>query len=137
MPKRKSKSHPVTLRQKLGVEMKLDKIKKTLAAEKRKFGAYHDGRGLRYLSPARHIQLEDYTGGLKYLKWFDKNFPDDSGMPEFLLEWAIILFKSGKMKEAEGKIYQTFFSNTYLLDAFMGKPISPIVKWEGSQGLPA
>ena len=132
MPKKKSKTHPLTLRQKLTLEIELEKIKKTLAADKRKYGVYDDSRGLRYLPPSLYIRLEDYSGGLKYLKWFGRNFPDDIGMPDFLFEWSILLFKANKFKEAEGKLYQTFFSNTYLLDSFLGKPVVPIDKWEGS-----
>jgi hypothetical protein len=114
------------------IERDLEKIKKLLAADKRKWGAYDDSRGLRYLSPGLYIQIEDWAGGLKYLKWFERNFPNDTGLPEFLFEWTIILFKSNKIKEAERKAVQTFFSNTYLLDLFFGKPVEPIDKWEGS-----
>ncbi len=132
MPKSKSKSHPLTLRQKLVKEADLVNIKKMLAADKRKHGFYDDSRGLRYLPPSLYIKIEDYAGGLKYLKWFEKNFPDDIGMPDFLFEWTFILFKSNKLKEAERKLYQTFFSNTYLVDTFLGKPLIPVEKWEGS-----
>ena len=132
MPKRKLKSYPLTLRQKLTAEVELEKLKKLLAADKRRHGVYDDSRGLRYRSPSLYIQIEDYAGGLKYLKWFEKNFPDDTGMPDFLFEWAVLLFKNNKQKAAEGKLYQTFFSNTYLLDAFLGKPVDPVDKWEGS-----
>jgi hypothetical protein len=132
MPGKKSITHPLTLRQKLALEIELERIKKTLAAEKRKYGAYDDSRGLRYLPPSLYIRIEDYSGGLKYLNWFGRNFPDDIGMPDFLFEWSILFFKANKLKEAEGKLYQTFFSNTYLLDSFLGKPLVPIEKWEGS-----
>lgn len=114
------------------IEKDLEQIKKLLAADKRKWGAWDDSRGLRYLSPGLYIQLEDWAGGLKYLKWFEKNFPDDIGMPDFLFEWTIILFKNNKIKEADSKACQTFFANTYLLDSFLGKPVKPIDKWEGS-----
>jgi hypothetical protein len=114
------------------VQKKIADIKRTLAAEKRKFGCYDDGRGLRYLPTKYFIQLADYSGGLTYTKWFDKNFPDDSGFPDFLFEWAIILFKTGKTKEAEKKAFQTFCSNTYLFDKYFGRQIIPIDKWEGS-----
>ena len=114
------------------IERDLENIKKSLAAEKRKWGAWDDSRGLRYLPPELYIKSEGWTAGLKYLKWFDKNFPDDIGMPEFLFEWAVILFKSGKHPEAERKVYQAFFSNTYLLDIFFGRSLNPIDKWEGS-----
>lgn len=111
---------------------KIADIKRTLAAEKRKFGCYDDSRGLRYLPTKYFIQLGDYEGGLTYLKWFNKNFPDDSGFPEFLFEWTIILFKTGKTKDAEQKAFQTFCSNPYWFDKFFGRPIKPLDMWHSS-----
>lgn len=108
-------------------------IKAALAADKKRWGGfYNDSRGLRYAPPALYLKLGDYSGGLRYLNWFKKNFPDDIGFPNFLFEWTIILFKSGKLKEAEQKAFQTFCSNTYLFDKYFNKEIQPIVKWEGS-----
>lgn len=111
---------------------KIADVKRKLAAEKRKFGCYDDSRGLRYLPTRYFIQLEDYAGGLTYTKWFNKQFPDDSGFPDFLFEWTMILFKNGKLKEAEKKAFQSFCSNTYLFDQFFGNPIIALDKWEGS-----
>jgi len=107
-------------------------VKRALAAEKRKFGAYHDGRGMRYYPPKAYIKLQDYKGGLTYLKWFYKNFPDDIGFPDFLFEWTFILFKTDNLKEAERKAFQTFCANTYLFDKFLNLPIVPIEKYEYS-----
>ena len=114
------------------LQKKISNVKRTLASEKRKYGCYDDSRGIRYLPTRYFIQLGDYSGGLKYLKWFAKNFPDDGGFPDFLFEWTIILFKNGKTKEAEKKAFQTFCSNTYIIDKYFGKPIIPVIKWEGS-----
>ena len=75
------------------VRSKIKQIRATFAAEKRKFGAYDDSRGLRYLPLEYYIKLQDYKGGLTYTRWFQKNFPDDIGFPDFLFEWTIILFK--------------------------------------------
>lgn len=111
---------------------KIADIKRALAAEKRKFGYYNDGRGLRYLPTKYFIQLSNFSGGLSYLKWFDKNFPGDSGFPEFLFDWTIILFKTGKTKEAEQKAFQTFFANPYWFDKFFGRPITPLDMWHSS-----
>jgi hypothetical protein len=69
---------------------------------------------------------------LKYIKWFNKNFPDDIGFPDFLLEWTILLFKNNKLQEAEQKAFETFCRNTYLFDGFLRRPITPVHKWEGS-----
>lgn len=114
------------------LKKKITSVKQTLAAEKRKYGGYDDSRGLRYLPTKYFIQLADYSGGLKYLHWFDKNFPDDGGFPEFLFESTIILFKTGKIKEAEKKAFQTFCANPYWFNKFFGRPMVLLDMWHGS-----
>ena len=98
---------------------KIADIKRALAAEKRTFGGYDDSRGLRYLPTRYYLQLADYKGGLTYTRWFAKTFPDDIGFPDFLFEWAVLLFKSGKLEQAKVKIWQTFCANTYVLDKWL------------------
>ncbi|WP_066224485.1 hypothetical protein [Formosa haliotis] len=102
------------------IQNKIKKIKRELAADKKHWGGfYHDGRGLRYLPPELYLKLNDYSGALRYFNWFDKNFPEDSGFPIFLFEWTITLFKKKKIKLAEKKALETFYSNTYLIDIFL------------------
>ena len=123
----------MTPKQKERLQNKIKKIKASLAADKKHWGGYyHDGGGLRYLPPGLYIQLEDWSGGLRYLNWFKKNFPDDAGFPDFLFQWTLILFKKGKLKEAEKKAFETFTQNTYLFDKFFDREVIPIDKWEGS-----
>lgn len=123
----------MTPKQQERVRNKIKKIKAALAADKRYWGGqYHDGRGLRYIPPQLYIELNDFTGGLRYFNWFHKNFPDDSGYPDFLFEWTIILFKTGRLKEAEKKAFETFCSNTYLFDNFFERQATKLEKWEGS-----
>ena len=126
--------HPLmTPKQQERLQNKIKKIKAALAADKKYWGGYyHDGGGLRYVPPGLYIQLGDYSGGLRYLNWFKKTFPDDAGFPDFLFQWTLILFKKGKLKEAEKKAFETFTRNTYLFDKFFGRTIVPIDKWEGS-----
>jgi hypothetical protein len=115
------------------VKAKIEKYKKALAADKKYWGGqYHDGQGIRYIIPEQFIKINDYKGGQRYLNWFDKNFPEDSGYPIFLFEWTFILFKCDKLIEAEKKVYQTFFSNTYLFDKFLGKEPLQLDKNESS-----
>ena len=115
------------------VKANIEKYKKALAADKKYWGGqYHDGKGIRYIIPEQFIKINDYKGGLRYLFWFDKNFPDDSGYPIFLFEWTFILFKCDKLIEAENKAHQTFFSNTYLFDKFLGKEHLRLDKNESS-----
>lgn len=112
------------------IRTKIKIIRATLAAEKRIYGGYDDSRGLRYLPTNLYLKIGDYSGGLTYLRWFQKNFPNDCGFPDFLLEWTIILFKNKKLKEAGKKAFETFCSNTYILDKFFGRPVVSIEKNE-------
>ncbi len=114
------------------IRNKITRIRKALAAEKRQWGGYHDGGGLRYAPPELFVKLKDYKGGLRYLQWFARTFPDDIGHPVFLFEWTLILFKTGKTKDAVRKAYQTFMENTYIFDKFLGKEFLRFDKMESS-----
>jgi hypothetical protein len=57
---------------------------------------------------------------------FNRTFSDDSGYPIFLFEWALILFKTGRLKETEKKIFIIFDANHYLLDKFLGRDLIPL-----------
>jgi len=122
----------MTPNQKIRLELKIKKIRAALATEKRSYGGYDDSRGLRYMPTEIYLKLQDYKGGLVYTRWFSKNFSDDSGFPEFLFEWAVILLMNGKTKEAERKAVETFFRNTYIFNKFFDRPIVPIDKSESS-----
>ena len=123
---------PLTPKQAERLRERIANVKRRLAAEKRRFGAYDDGGGWRYLPPKLYVQLGDYAGGLRYVRWFDKNFDDDIGYPDFLFECTVLLFKSGRLREAERKAVQTYCLNTYLFDKFWGRPLVPQAKWESS-----
>lgn len=115
------------------LKQKIKRIKLDLAADKRRWGGfYDDSRGLRYLPPQYYIKLGEFAGGLKYFKWFKKNFPDDRGFPDFLFEWTIILFKTDRVNETEKKVFETFCCNSYVIDKFFGRPVVPLDKYEGS-----
>lgn len=123
----------MTEKQKERIKTKIKKIRAALLADKKRHGGFFDdSRGIRYAPPSLYIQLGDYTGGLRYMNWFSKNFPDDCGFPEFLFEWTIILFQTGRLKEAEKKAFQAFCRNTYMFDKFFNKVLSPVEKYEGS-----
>lgn len=104
------------------IQKKIAKIKRELAADKQRHGGYYDdSRGLRYLPPSLYLKSQDYKGAMRYFRWFAKNFDDDSGYPTFLFEWSITLYKNGRLSDAESMVLLTFFSNTYLIDWFLGK----------------
>jgi len=120
----------MTPKQRERLENKIKKIKAALRADKKYWGGeYHDGQGLRYMPPRFYLKLQDYSGGLRYMNWFHKNFPDDACYPDFLFEWTVILFKTKKTKQAEIKAFETYRRNTYLFDTFLGRKIT---KFHGS-----
>ncbi len=118
----------LTERQIKSIQTKIQRIKKALADDKKRWGQYDDSRGLRYLPPELYLKLQDYSGAKRYFNWFCKNFPDDSGYPDFLFEWTITLFYCRKMKEAEKKAITTYFSNRYYFDKYFGKPVLKIAR---------
>ncbi len=106
---------------------KIVKIKRALAADKRRWGGYYDdSRGLRYLAPELYIKIKDYKGALRYFNWFNKTFDDDMGFPFFLFEWSITLFKNGKLKEAEKKMFQAILRSDTIIDNFLEKDYSSL-----------
>ncbi|ACU06709.1 hypothetical protein FIC_00235 [Flavobacteriaceae bacterium 3519-10] len=110
----------MTAKQKERIQLKIAKIRKELAADKKRWGGYYDdSRGLRYLPPELYLRIQDYSGALRYFNWFSKNFPDDSGYPVFLFEWVITLFKTGRLKEAKAKTLQTDLANSWIMPAFL------------------
>ncbi|GHC66345.1 tetratricopeptide repeat protein [Ulvibacter litoralis] len=104
------------------IKVKIAKIKKALAADKKHWGGfYHDGGGLRYLQPNLYIQIQDFTGALRYFNWFEKNFPEDMGTPLFIFEYALTLFKTNRIEKAEEKILELNELNQYLVDYYLDK----------------
>jgi len=123
----------MTEKQQERIRLKIKKIKSELAADKKRWGGYYyNSRGLQYLPLEYYIKLKDYSGGKRYINWFYKNFPDESGFPEFLFECTIILFYSKELKAATRKLFETFSSNTYIIDKFLENKIRQIEKYEGS-----
>lgn len=114
----------MTEKQEQRLKDKIKKIKKALAADKKRWGGYYDDSGgLRYAPPEIYMKLKDYIGALRYFNWFDKNFPDDIGQPGFLFEYTLTLFKRNKIEKAEKKALETFLANPYLLDYFLEREL--------------
>lgn len=114
----------MTPKQEERIRNKIARIRKELAADKKRWGGfYDDSRGLRYLPPEQFIKLKDYKGGLRYLRWFNRAFPDDIGFSLFLFEWTLILFKTGNLKEAEKKAFETFSESNYIFDKFLEREL--------------
>ena len=89
------KSSKITEAQVERVNLKITKLKKTLASDKKRCGGYYDDSiGIRYLIPEQYLKIQDYKGAARYFNWFNKTFPDDIGFPFFLFEWTVALVKT-------------------------------------------
>jgi hypothetical protein len=109
----------MTPKQQERLKNKIKLIKSELAKDKKIWGGqYHDGRGLRYLPTSLYIQLDDISGGLRYVNWFDKNFQDDIGSSLYIFESILILYKSKKIKEAEHKFKMYKNELEYILELY-------------------
>ncbi len=65
------------------LKKKIADIKRILAAEKKSSAVMTTAEDSGTSRPVILYSWEDYKGGVTYLKWFYKNFPDDGGFPEF------------------------------------------------------
>ncbi len=98
-----------------GIYSRIEQYKKVLRSEKRKFGCYDDSYGRRLLIGPLYLLANDTDGALKYYKWYEKNFPDDSGEPFMYLCWTLTLYRAGQIEKAKTKLMRTMFSNLYIL----------------------
>ena len=122
--------HTMKLERKLRFQRAIKIARNALTAEKRKLGYIIDEKQNRYIPLHFYIKLQDFKGGLAYAQWYDKNFPEEIAFPDFMFEWAVMLFENDKTREAKKKIIETFFGNTYLLDKLFGRPIPPYIEKE-------
>jgi len=112
------------------IQRRIKFLRGRLTAEKRQFGGYHDGAGIRYVIPELYMQIMDFKGAMYYFRWFAKTFPDDIGFPDFNLFWSMTLFHNNKIDAAIKKAYETAFSNTYLIDLIYERDPHPLDKSE-------
>jgi hypothetical protein len=119
------------------IQTKIFKLRKILAAERARFGGYDDSAGRRYTILNLYVSIADYKGAAVYLRWFFKNFPDDSGFPFFLVEACITYFYNNKLEQARSMVFSAFMANPYTWEVFFtGTAIEvPGIKsssnWEG------
>jgi tetratricopeptide (TPR) repeat protein len=106
-----------------GIKSRIKKYEDFLKYEKRKFGFYHDGGGVRYAIGPLYMLMGDVEGAVKSFNLFKRRFPDDIGEPFQYLIWTLALYKKGQKKKAETKLMQTMLLNLYLFPHVFGEEI--------------
>jgi hypothetical protein len=121
------------------IQTKIIKLRKILAAERARFGGYDDSSGRRYAILNLYVSIADYKGAFVYLRWFFKNFPDDSGFPFFWVEACITYFYNKKLDQARSMAFNAFAANPHTWEVFFTgtadkiEGIDPSSNWEGLQ----
>lgn len=100
------------------IQTRIIKMRKILSAERARFGGYDDSAGRRYTILNLYISIADYKGAAVYLRWFFKNFPDDSGFPFFWVEACITYFYSKKLDQARSMALNAFMANPSIWEVF-------------------
>jgi hypothetical protein len=127
----------MTLAQIYRIQIKIIKLRKVLAAERARFGGYDDSAGRRYTILNLYVSVADYKGAFVYLRWFFKNFPDDSGFPFFWVEACMTYFFYKKLDQASSMAFNTFMANPYTWEVFFTGTANKIegidtsLNWEG------
>ena len=102
-----------------GISNRITKIRSQLSAFKREYGGHDDSGGARYYLFYLYFLLGDNRRSSEYMRWFEKEFPDDSGEPFVLLCWALMLH--GMNKDGDFILARTMLSNVYLLPHLLGE----------------
>jgi hypothetical protein len=118
-----------------GISNQITKIRSQLLAFKREYGGHDDSGGARYYLFYLYFLLRDDRRSSEYMRWFEREFPDDSGEPFALLCWALIL--NQMRKNGDYILARTMLSNIYLLPHTLGEKmdqvdISHTSNWEDS-----
>ena len=122
----------MTDKQREKIKQKIRSLRSKLSAEKRKHGWYDDSYGNRYIIGGLYLKLGDYKLAKKYYDWFDKEFPDDIGFPEFNFGRIRTFYEFKNYKEGLSKLIDIETNNTYLIDVVLEKSIQHVDKWEWS-----
>jgi hypothetical protein len=114
------------------IRSRLRSYERKLQQEKKKYGYYSDGGGRRYHIAPHYMLLDDNEGALAAFAWFDTEFDDDVGKPDFWLCYSLALCRAGNEIGAAKKLRQAMFSNLYLVPRLLGSPIAELDIWHGS-----
>ena len=111
---------PKTLK---GLSNRITKIRTYLSETKREYGWLDDSGGLRYELAYLYFLLDDNRRSSEYMRWFDREFPDDTGEPFQLLCRALMLHRMKKTTEAEKFFVKTMCSNIYMVPSLLDMKI--------------
>lgn len=108
------------------VRARLRSYEGKLRREKRDFGSYNDGAGKRYFLVGLYLVLGDLDGAMESIRWFEREFSDDSGMSVQLLCWALALYRAGHPEAAKERLRRCMLANRYVLPRLLGRDFTDL-----------
>ena len=113
------------------IRERIRRYQRKFRSEKAMHGMIGDGAGTRYLLGPLFLLMGDVEGAVESFRWYEGEFPDDSGEPGHHLCWALALHRAGDHEGAERKLRQTMLMNLYLIPALLGDEVDEIDMWHG------
>ncbi|WP_288014789.1 hypothetical protein [Sphaerochaeta sp.] len=112
-----------------GLSNTITRIRTSLSTFKREYGWIDDGAGDRYYLAYLYFLLDDNRRSSEYMRWFNREFPDDIGEPVQLLCMALMLHRMGK--DGSSMLGRTMCSNIYLLPFILDEKAEQVDMWYG------
>ena len=113
------------------IRARIRRYERKLRGEKADFGMINDGAGKRYFLGPLYLLMSDLEGAIDAYRWYEAEFPDDSGEAGHHLCWSLALYRSGDKDAARSKLQHTMLLNVYLIPELLDEPQEEIEMWHG------
>jgi len=114
------------------IKARIRRYERAFVEEREQLGYIHDGAGKRYRLGPLYLLMGDLQGALDSYRWFEAEFPDDTGEVFQYLCWALTLYRSGYRGQAADKLIQTMMHNLYVIPFVLGWDPQPLDIWHAS-----
>jgi len=108
------------------------RLKRALGHEQKKYGFIDDGAGKRYEIGPLFVLAGELQKAIDFFSWYEIFCAEDSGEPLHYLCWALALYRTGDLGQANTKLLETMVQNVYLLPTLLGTPPAPYDMWHSS-----
>ncbi len=113
------------------IQARIRRYERKFRAEKADYGMISDGAGKRYLLGPLYLLMSDLEGAIDAYRWYEDEFPDDTGEAGNHLCWSLALYRSGDNEGASAKLRQTMLLNLYVIPDLLGEQQEEIEMWHG------
>ena len=113
------------------IRAQIRRYERKFRKEMEDYGRIRDGAGKRYLLGPLYLLMDDLEGALDAYRWYEEEFPDDTGEAGNHLCWSLALYRADEVEAARAKLRETMLLNVYLIPDLLGEPQEEIEMWHG------